>query len=386
MKAPRPCGDGWSCSLGEAGYPRYLPSSGLRRCRVSGESRPLSDQIASASADWHEQGFSARADTWDIERRISSMAFCVDLLDQLGLVEAGRVRPPAVVVGRERHQRVAELRLTGQLGLRHHRHPDQGRAPAPVELALGPGGELGPFHADVGAALVDADREAGAALDQGIAQSAAERRGQLDVHGQVFEEGAGPAAGPVDHLVGDDQVLRGHFLAEAAHGAAGDHVGHAEGLEGVDVGPIGDLRRVEQVPFPVAGEQRHRHPGDLGQRDRPGGTPKRGIDLADLALPKRAERLAQAGAADDADDDATHVRPPPVPARASSLPRTPPWRCASMTKKEPARVPGGLRRKMRQRPTLPHGFPCSTIGSGGLNFRVRDGNGCDPTDIATAKR
>src|SRR5512143_164278 len=39
---------------------------------------------------------------------------------------------------------------------------------------------------------------------------------------------------------------------------------------------------------------------------------------------------------------------------------------------------------MRQRPTLPHGFPCSTIGSGGLNFRVRDGNGCDPTDIATA--
>src|SRR5574342_389766 len=39
---------------------------------------------------------------------------------------------------------------------------------------------------------------------------------------------------------------------------------------------------------------------------------------------------------------------------------------------------------MRRRPTLPHGFPCSTIGSGGLNCRVRDGNGCDPTDIATA--
>ena len=27
--------------------------------------------------------------------------------------------------------------------------------------------------------------------------------------------------------------------------------------------------------------------------------------------------------------------------------------------------------------------PCSTIGSGGLNFRVRDGNGWDPSDIAT---
>src|SRR5438132_1093752 len=38
---------------------------------------------------------------------------------------------------------------------------------------------------------------------------------------------------------------------------------------------------------------------------------------------------------------------------------------------------------IRQRPTLPRGFPRSTIGSGGLNFRVRDGNGCDPSDIAT---
>ena len=30
--------------------------------------------------------------------------------------------------------------------------------------------------------------------------------------------------------------------------------------------------------------------------------------------------------------------------------------------------------KFRQRPTLPHA-KCSTIGAGGLNFRVRDGNG-----------
>src|ERR1700694_3286919 len=40
-------------------------------------------------------------------------------------------------------------------------------------------------------------------------------------------------------------------------------------------------------------------------------------------------------------------------------------------------------KNIRQRPTLPRGFPRSTIGSGGLNFRVRDGNGCDPSDIAT---
>ena len=42
-------------------------------------------------------------------------------------------------------------------------------------------------------------------------------------------------------------------------------------------------------------------------------------------------------------------------------------------------------KKIRQRPTLPRGFPRSTIGSGGLNFRVRDGNGWDPSDVATGK-
>ena len=35
----------------------------------------------------------------------------------------------------------------------------------------------------------------------------------------------------------------------------------------------------------------------------------------------------------------------------------------------------------RQRPTLPHSDPCSTIGAEGLYFRVRDGNGCCPFAI-----
>src|SRR5689334_17123548 len=49
----------------------------------------------------------------------------------------------------------------------------------------------------------------------------------------------------------------------------------------------------------------------------------------------------------------------------------------------PSGVDSRPSKKIRQRPTLPRGFPRSTIGSGGLNFRVRDGNGCDPSDIAT---
>ena len=38
-----------------------------------------------------------------------------------------------------------------------------------------------------------------------------------------------------------------------------------------------------------------------------------------------------------------------------------------------------------RRPTLPHSYPCSTIGPERLNFRVRDGNGCDPLGITTEK-
>src|SRR3989441_10629003 len=43
----------------------------------------------------------------------------------------------------------------------------------------------------------------------------------------------------------------------------------------------------------------------------------------------------------------------------------------------------GLSNHCRQRPTLPHSFPCSTIGGIRLNFRVRDGKGGDPDPMTT---
>jgi hypothetical protein len=39
----------------------------------------------------------------------------------------------------------------------------------------------------------------------------------------------------------------------------------------------------------------------------------------------------------------------------------------------------------RRSPNLPHTFACSTIGPVRLNFRVRDGNGCDPHGKLTGK-
>ena len=39
--------------------------------------------------------------------------------------------------------------------------------------------------------------------------------------------------------------------------------------------------------------------------------------------------------------------------------------------------------EIRRRPTLPGTLVPSTIGAGGLNCRVQNGNGCDPAAIAT---
>src|SRR5688572_15925251 len=46
-------------------------------------------------------------------------------------------------------------------------------------------------------------------------------------------------------------------------------------------------------------------------------------------------------------------------------------------------ISGFSGKKSRRRPTLPHGYPCSTIGSEELNFRVRDGIGCGLFEIIT---
>ena len=52
----------------------------------------------------------------------------------------------------------------------------------------------------------------------------------------------------------------------------------------------------------------------------------------------------------------------------------------------PIKKPAHSGQIIRQRPTLPQGFPSSTIGAGGLNFSVRNGKRCYPSAIATGKR
>ena len=64
------------------------------------------------------------------------------------------------------------------------------------------------------------------------------------------------------------------------------------------------------------------------------------------------------------------------------LPGSPAWNPA---KQNPAVLSAGFLKFLWRRPTLPGTDVPSTIGSGGLNCRVRDGNGCTPSDIVTRK-
>ena len=75
--------------------------------------------------------------------------------------------------------------------------------------------------------------------------------------------------------------------------------------------------------------------------------------------------------------------PHPFPFRTRKLSLSAPRGDRSRDAQEPPDESGGSAFEIRRRPTLPGGLPPSTIGAGSLNFRVRDGNGCDPAAIAT---
>ena len=85
-----------------------------------------------------------------------------------------------------------------------------------------------------------------------------------------------------------------------------------------------------------------------------------------------------------------------VPAHPRAPPTAQPWSgrdprhtdgCPDATKRPgpslSASSGGASCREIRRRPTLPGGHPPSTIGAGGLHFRVRNGNGCYPAAMAT---
>ena len=120
-------------------------------------------------------------------------------------------------------------------------------------------------------------------------------------------------------------------------------------------------------------------------------TPRPQADLWGSAGPPRTGRGGRSGPLGGRRHDRPCYRrllwAPGRPQAAENRPAATRLTGLPATKKAPHHgVRGLVSRLFRRRPTLPGGIPPSTIGAGGLNFRVRDGNGCDSAAMATGNR
>jgi hypothetical protein len=128
------------------------------------------------------------------------------------------------------------------------------------------------------------------------------------VYRRLLIEGVRPLVGPVDDLVGDDQMAGFEFLTQAADRAGGENMRATQLLERENVGPEGDLRGVEQMPRSVARQQKHRHAGPGGFDDgvaRP--AEGRVYFVPRHAVRLNSQRLPQSGSTDQSNAQFTHA-------------------------------------------------------------------------------
>ncbi len=208
---------------------------------------------------------------------------------------------PAVVVGHHRNDRVGDLRLARELGLRHRGHVDDVVAESLVGERLGPRGELRTLHAHRGAAPMAGNRLGhGRAGDQFL-----QRRPHRVREGHVgdatrTEERTLAAHGAVHEVVHQHEGAGAQFLAVGAAGRERHEVGHAQLLQRVDVGAVVDLGG-RQAVAPAVPRQEH----DVRAAGATDAQPVRrlapGRVDALLAHVLDAGQVVEAGAADDAE-------------------------------------------------------------------------------------
>src|SRR5882724_1340797 len=228
---------------------------------------------------------------------------------------------PDVVVGRQGQGRIAELRLAGQLRLRHVRHADHVDAPRAVHARLRARRELRPLDAHVGAAAMHAGSRPARRLLEQVAQVAAHGVGHPDVGDDpVAEERRHAALRHVEELAGDHEIERLDVFLHAAHGGDRDDPLDAERLQSPDVGAEVQLGRREPVAAAVAWEEDDTAVLELAGAELVGGIAEGRAHPAPADV-RQSFQLVEPAAADDADGGAVHSRGPPWE-YATSSPRT----------------------------------------------------------------
>jgi hypothetical protein len=120
------------------------------------------------------------------------------------------------------------------------------------------------------------------------------------MHGAALDVGLHPPAGPVDELVGHDDVAGRDAGQQPADGAGREHLTHAERPEGPHVGAVVDAVRRVRVALPVPRQERHPLLADLADRH----VRRRGaVRRLHRHVGRVVEELVEAAAADDRDGD-----------------------------------------------------------------------------------
>ena len=215
---------------------------------------------------------------------------------------------PTVVVGHERESGVADLRFSGELGFLQVRHADDVHAPLPIESRLGERGELRTFHVHVGPSAVHGGANGLRAVTRDLCEVAADRMREPDVRNQAAaEERADAAIGPIEELIGHEDIEGTVLFLQAANGTCGQDALDAKHLEAVDVRAKVQLGRRDAVPCAVPREEGHARAAKRGEHVGTGRFAKRRLDDAFFAVGQFGH-VVQAAAANDANRRVAHVR------------------------------------------------------------------------------
>ena len=276
---------------------------------------------------------------------------------------------PAVVIGDHGHRRVAHLGLARELGFGHVGHADDVAVPGPIQLGFGQTGELRPLHHQIGAAARHVDADFAHRRLEMVAQAAAHRvrHGNMRHHAGS-EKTLRPRKRPVDELVHDDEHAGMQMLAQRAHGADGNDIGHAQPLQRVDVGAEVDLRGRNPVAAPVPWQKYHRLAVELAAQQfvrRPAERRRyllpalagEAVDVVDTAAADNAEHLPSMVWAHHC---LSLVSAPArkSPRSAGGPPTSPQW--VNVAQPEPA-APGSIWCRVEESNLRPSHYECAAL-------------------------
>src|SRR2546422_2889336 len=138
-----------------------------------------------------------------------------------------------------------------------------------------------------------------------LAQGRTKRTGHADVrHDRTIVECVLSPGGTVDVLVADHQVARPDLRLQAADRTGTHYARHAQRLEGIEVRPVVDSVRWQDVPAAVPGQESYRPPRHFPDAHDVAVRPIRRLDAQ---FPRAFQELVQTRTSDDADFDLCHA-------------------------------------------------------------------------------